>query len=66
MNYEELALFRITTYKAYPFNTSDPSSEGDKVQYGRRVTGISFSDADAARITFEDSGETEVIYGSGS
>jgi len=61
---DDLALFETTTDRSYPLQTDTVAADGDDRKFGRRVTNISFTQADASDLSFEYTGETAVILGS--
>ena len=62
MNYEELALFIVTYQRSWPLKTNNFDTANDR-SYARRITNITFSDADASQLTFNETGETITFLG---
>lgn len=59
---DDMALFVTHINRSYPFRGDTDAYQDDR-SYGRRITNLSFSQADASDLTFEDTGETACILG---
>lgn len=60
----EFGFFMTTSNRSYPFAPEDGAFQDDRM-YGRRLTNVTFSDADNALLSYEYTGQTAVILGNG-
>lgn len=58
----EMALFIVTYQRSWPFK-NDNADTANLRSYGRRITDITFSDADASQLSFCETGETATFLG---